>query len=226
VNRRRWALAAGAAGLVSAFWLLPLALRQVPFFRVRQVEVVGARFLAPESVLVALELRPRRHLFDDNDEVAKRAAALPGVVEARVERRLPGTLRVALVQREPVAFAPGANGLIALDAEGAPLPYDPAATGLGLPLVPRPDSLVVQALWVVRATDSSLFGQVQAAHRAVGGAVVLDLAGQQIVLAGVPTAREIRAVGAVRRHLAETGRRAAQLDARFAGRIIARRSRA
>ena len=226
MNRRRWALAATAAGLVAAFWLLPLALRQVPFFRVRQVELVGARFLAPESVLVALDLDRDRHLFDDNDDVTARATALPGVTDVRVQRRLPGTLRIVLVQREPVAFAPGAEGLVAVDADAVPLPYDPAATGLALPLVPRPDSLLARALWVVRATDSSLFGEVQAAHLAAGGAVVLDLTGQQIVLDGVPTAREIRAVGAVRRHLAETGRRAAQLDARFAGRIIARRSRA
>ncbi len=224
MKRRRWALA--VAGLVSAFWLSPLALRQTSFFRVRQVELVGARFLAPESVLVALQLGPTRHLFDDNDDLARRAAALPGVVAANVERRLPGTLRIVLVQREPVAFTPGEGGLVALDADAVPLPYDPAATGLTLPLVPRPDSLLVQALWVVRATDSTLFGEVQTAQLRSGGAVVLDLAGQQIVLDGVPTARQIRAVSAVRRHLAETGRRAAQLDARFAGRIIARRSRA
>jgi cell division septal protein FtsQ len=148
-----------------------------------------------------------------------------GVVSARVERRLPGTLRIVVEERAPLAFSPASNGLAALDANGRALPYDPAATGLELPLVPRPDSLVLGALARVRAADSSLYQEVESAQRGPAGSVVLVLGDRRVVLRGQPSPEDVQAVAAVRRHLAESGRPYAELDARFAGWVVARRSR-
>ncbi len=219
-------LFAGAGALLLAGVVVgPLALRQLSFFRVRRVELVGTRYLSPEQLVAQLALKPDQNLFDDAGEIARRAEQVAGVVSARVERRLPGTLRIVVVERAPLAFAPAPSGLVALDADGRPLPYDPAATGLELPLVPRPDSLVLGALARVRDADSTLYQDIEAAQRGPWGAVVLELGQRRVMLRGIPTIEDVQAVAAVRRHLAASGRPYAELDARFAGWVVARRSR-
>lgn len=219
-------LFAGAAALLLGGAVLsPLVLRQVGFFRVRRVELVGTRYLAPEQLVARLGLAPEQNLFDDTGEIAERVERVGGVVSARVERRLPGTLRIIVVERVPVAFAPGESGLVPLDAAGRALPYDPAATGLELPLVPRADSLVLGALARVRAADSALYQDVDAAQRGEAGAVLLEVGQRRVMLRGIPTIEEVQAVAAVRRHLAASGRPYAELDARFEGWVVARRSR-
>lgn len=224
---RGWAAwFAGAAALLLAGVLLgPLGLRQLAFFRVRRVELEGTRYLAPEQLVARLGLAPDQNLFDDTGEIARRVERLGGVVSARVERRLPGTLRITVVERVPVAFAPGADGMVPLDATGQALPYDPAATGLALPLVPRADSLVLGALALVRAADSALYQDVDAARRGEANSVLLELGQRRVMLRADPTIDEVEAVAAVRRHLAATDRPYAELDARFEGWVVARRGR-
>lgn len=222
--KRGYRVAIVSASAIAAVAAAPLALRHVGFFRVRQIELVGVRYLAPDTVVAALGLRPRQNVFDDLDRMEGELLRLPGVVQAGVERRLPGTLRVSVVERVPVAFAPGADRLVAFDGEGRPLPYDPAATGLDLPVISRLDSLLVRTLSVVRLADSALFQEVDAARRTEGGSIVLALGARRVLLPGVPAVEDVRAVGAVRRHLATTGRRYGELDARFGGWIVVRRA--
>lgn len=206
-----------------AAWLSPLALRRVDFFKVRRVELVGVRYLAPETVLEALKLEPDRNLFDDNGPPERRAGAIPGVVRANVRRRLPATLRVELVERVPVAFVPGDSGLVPLDEEARVLPYDPAESGLDLPIVPLIEPAVVRALGVVRLADSALYQEVVAARRGGRNTIILELEQQQVLLQEIPDVGDIRSVEAVRRHLVANGRPFDQLDARFAGWVIVRR---
>jgi len=218
-------LAVALAGAVlAAVWLGPLALRELGVFRVRRVELVGTRYLAPDRLVARLGLQPDQNLFDDVRAIARRAEQVPGVVSARVERRLPGTLRIVVVERAPVAFAPGPNGLVALDADAEQLPYDPAATGLDLPVVPRPDSVVLGALARVRAADSTLYQEVQTAELGPNGVVIVHLGARRLLLRGVPPLEVVQAVAAVRRHLAMSGRRYAELDARYRGWVVVRRS--
>jgi cell division protein FtsQ len=199
-------------------------LRHVPFFRVRQVELRGVRYLSPERVLAALGIGRDQNLFDDTGPVVRAAEALSGVVSASVERRLPGTLRVTLVERAPVALASGPRGMVPLDCDAHPLPYDPAATGMDLPLVERADTVLVQALCTVRAADTALFQSVDEVRHVGTQSVALEMGAQRVMLRSVPTSDDIRAVGAVRRHLAQTGRAYAELDARFAGWVVVRRT--
>lgn len=220
--KRTPVLAAAAAGMLVAGGLLgPVALRRVGFFRLRRLELIGVRYLAPEQLATQLRLRRDQNLFEDAGEIVRRAKQVAGVVSAKVERRLPGTLRVVIVEREPLALAPGPDGLVVLGERG-PLPYDPAATGLDLPLVPRPDSLVLSALARVRAADSALYQEVDAAERGAG-AVILEMGHRRVMVRGIPTREEVQAVAAVRRYLAGTRRPYAELDARFAGWVVARR---
>jgi cell division septal protein FtsQ len=216
----RWGL--GVAALLALAAASPLLLRQVPFFAVRRVEIVGAQYLAGEQLVTALHLAPDQNLFDPLGAAEESVTAVPGVERAWVSRRLPGTLRVTVVEREPVGLVSTDTGMVPLDCDGQPLPYDPARAGVALPILEQADSILTRALCVVRASDSTLFDAVQTVRLGRGQDVVLDLQDQRVWLRSAPTTTDIGAVAAVRRHLASTGRSFAELDARYQGRVYAR----
>lgn len=197
----------------------PLVLRHIAFFRVRQVELVGVLYNVPEQVLQNLNLGPQRNLFASVSDVREKALRLPGIEGVQVERRLPGTLRIVVREKRPVAFVPGQTGLEVMDGQGQPLAYDPAARGFDLPLAER-DSVVLRTLEIVRAVDSVLYSEVSFARRGQGGAVILELDGSRVILRGLPTTVEVAAVDVVRRHLAAAQRDFEQLDARFARKVF------
>ncbi|HEX5388106.1 MAG TPA: FtsQ-type POTRA domain-containing protein [Gemmatimonadales bacterium] len=222
----RLTVVAGLAGALALGLLVwfggPVVLRRFDFFRVRRIEVNGARYLAPEAVAAALRLGPRATVFDDRDVLARRVFSVPGVERADVGRRLPGTLVVTVVEREPVALTPrGAKGLAALDARGRLLPYDPAFAAPDLPVVVRADSVVAGVLDVVRDADPALFARISTASD-IRGDVLLDLGGRRLWLRGNATAEDIRAVTAVVQDLARRNRGYQELDGRFSGQVIVR----
>lgn len=223
MRRRLLAATIGSAILAAGVFTAPLLLRQVEFFSVRRVELFGVRYLSPEAVLSALHLEPDQNLFDDRRGLERRALSIPGVVEARVERRLPATLRVWITERVPVAFTAGPDGLVALDLDGHRLPYDPAATGLDLPVVERPDTLLVRMLWLLRVADSTLFRDVNVAARGPQGTVILEFGEDRIQARATSTVEQMRAAGAVRRHLAQSGRAYNELDLCYEGWVVVRR---
>jgi cell division protein FtsQ len=138
----------------------PAALQPFDFFRVRRVELVGVRYLAPETVVGAVALRPDASVWDRIGPLAERVRGLAGVGDASVSRRMPGTLRITVREVEPVALAAGADGMITVAADGRPLPYDPSRVAVDVPVVERPEVVLVAALAAVRAADPSLFAQV------------------------------------------------------------------
>lgn len=224
--RRVVLLGLAVALIVGAIAVTPRLLRHVSFFRVRRVELVGLHYLAPDRVLDALDLGAQRNLFDPLGGVQNRGLAIPGVIGLRIARRLPGTLRVTVEEQIPIAFAPGPNGLVSLDASARPLPYDAAVTGFDLPLVPRPDSVLTRALAAVQAVDSTLYEAIDGAHRAADGSIALDLDRRVILLPPAPTPDGVRAVAMVRWHLMQSGQPYAALDARYSGWVVVRRGNA
>jgi hypothetical protein len=223
-RRARQALVLGGAALVGMLGLV--VARQVPFFRIRRIEVTGVRYLEPARVVAALELEAEQNLFDPLGDAARRVRALEAVEAVRLDRRVPGTLRVVVVERPPAALLSTREGRVALDCAGHQLPYDPARSGLALPLVARRDTLLVRALCVVRVADSALYDAVDLARAGPGGVVILDLGRIHVRLRSMPTTDEVRAVGLVRRHLLATGRGFTELDGRYADRVYVRRSAA
>jgi hypothetical protein len=233
VKRRlpRRAVAWGGAVLAAlALWLAaPSALRRLAFFRVRQVEVVGVKNLDPDAVLSALRLDPRASVFDDTRLLADRVRGLAGVADARVVRRLPAALKVIVREVEPVALVPGAGGLVAVDAGGRSLPFDPTRAGgagsLDLPIAQVADSGIVQVLGRIQAFDPVLFQDIDAARRFGGtrGDVLLELGSHRVLLARDAGPEVVQAVVLVARDLAAKARRYAELDARYAGQVVVRR---
>lgn len=207
-------------------WWGPRLLRPLAFFAVRRVEVVGTRYLSPVAVVAALALTRESSVWDDLGRLESRLKAMGGVSGARVSRYLPGTLRVAVKEIEPVALAEGPEGLVPVGRDGRPLPYDPRAAPVDAPVVARPEEPVVAALAVVQATDLGFYAEVSAARLARGGEVVLELNEGWVRLGTPVDPAAVRSVSAVRRDL--LARRVAwgELDARYKGWVIVRPRRA
>lgn len=222
---RRVLLWAGAAMAVMAFWMAaPLALRRMAFFRVRQVELVGIRFLDADRVLAALRMSPEASVFDDTDVLAERLRGLDGVADASVIRRPPASLKVIVHEIEPVALVlSGRGALAAVDADGRPLPFD--LESLDLPIVQAADSAVVGVLARVLAFDPALYQAIDAARRidTQRGGVVLELGTHRVLLSRDAGPEVIQAVMLVARDLAAKARSYAELDGRYAGQVVVRR---
>ncbi len=228
--RRRLVFAlAGAAVALGVLVLTPRVLRPMAFFRVRQIELLGVRYVSPDDVLESLQLRPAQSVFDDLDVLEERASRVGGVVQVRVKRVLPGTLRVDVSERIPIAFAPGPEGFVTLDALARPLPFDPTTSAVDLPIVARPDTLLVGALGAVRFASRDLYDEVDWVETVRGGAGVggvrLVLGDRRILMPAVPAVSDVDAVLAVRELLARTGSEYEELDARYGGWIVVRRRR-
>ncbi|MGH7701255.1 MAG: cell division protein FtsQ/DivIB [Gemmatimonadales bacterium] len=229
---RRTGLAAGLglAGVGLGLWFgAPRVLRQLDLFRLRRVELVGVRHLAPDTVIAALRLGPQASVFVDRDLLADRVRGLAGVDEAWVERRYPGALAVRVRETEAVALTPaqGEQGgrLVVLDGRGRVLPFDPARSGLDLPLARSADAGVAAVLGLVRGVDPALFREIVTARATVRGDVVLELESGRVLLRRDAGPEDIRAVVLVAQDLAARARRYAELDARYAGQVVVRRRR-
>ena len=223
---------AGAAIAVMAIWMTaPLALRRMRFFRVRQVEIIGIRYLDADQVLGALRLPAQASVFDDTQLLVERLRGLDGVADASVSRRPPGSLKVIVREIEPVALLMSGRGALApVDADARALPFD--LTSLDLPIVRSggggADSDVVGLLARVQAVDPALFQTIDAARRTETsrGDVLLELSGEgahRVLLSRDAGPEVIEAVVMVARDLAAKARRYAELDARFAGQVVVRR---
>ncbi len=226
--RRRLGLAlAGAAVALGGLVLTPRVLRPMAFFRVRQIELLGVRYVSPDDVLESLQLRLDQSVFDDLDVLEERASRVGGVVQARVKRVLPGTLRVEVSERIPIAFAPGPEGFVTLDALARPLPFDPTTSAVDLPIVARPDTLLVGALGAVRFASRDLYDEVDWVETVRGdgggGGVRLVLGDHRILMPAVPAVSDVDAVLAVRELLARSGSEYEELDARYGGWVVVRR---
>ena len=151
--------------------------------------------------------------------------ALPGVTTAEVGRRLPGTLMVELQETTPVALASRGGDLVPLDRRGRVLPFDPLRSAPDLPFAANGDAQVAGVLGQVRDYDPDLFARIGAAWR-VGPDVVLEVGGRRLLFGAQVSAEDIRAVMAVEQALARSGRAYQELDGRFAGQVIVRRTRA
>ena len=232
--RRRLILAAASPWLRSALILLagaltagllanavPEFLQRLDYFRVRRVEIAGLQYLAPAKVIAALGLQSNATVFDDLAAAGRQLAALPGVISAEVERRLPGTLEIQVIEATPVALAPRNGGLALLDSSGNVLPFDPAVSAPDLPVAATADRRIARVLARVQEHDPQLFARVRTAWR-VRDDVLLDVDGRRFWFGPAVTAEDIRAVMAVAQDLARQGRNYEELDGRYAGQVIVR----
>jgi cell division protein FtsQ len=130
------ALALGAYGLA----------RETPMFAIQRIEIRGADPAAAAAVRKALvPLEGESLLALGRAEVARRAQALPYVVSAAYDRAFPHTLRVTIVEEQPLAVLHRGGDLFLVSARARVI----------RPLAPRA-LLELPRIWAGRATDVSL----------------------------------------------------------------------
>jgi cell division septal protein FtsQ len=229
-GRSRWLrlLSAGALAVVLllAGFGVPALLGRLAVFRVRQIELVGVRHLAPDAVIAALRLPAEASVFTDTRLLADRVRGLTGVAEAHVVRRLPAALKIEVREAEPAALVPSESrgALVVVDGEGRVLPFDPARTGLDLPIAASADRGVVGLLALIQSVDPALFQTITSARGLARGDVLLELGPRRVLLGRGAGPEVIRAVVLVAQDLAVKGRPYRELDARFAGQVVVRRT--
>lgn len=131
----RWLGVAVVAATLSALVAqTPRVLRRLEFFAVDQVEVVGTRYLAPLEALATSGIVRSANVFDDPEPWRQALLAHPLIADARIERRLPGTIVIRITETEPVALARTPE-LVPVDGTGRVLPIDPTAKSIDLPVL-------------------------------------------------------------------------------------------
>ena len=91
-----------AVGLVAAFGSGIYAIGISPTFAVRTLDIHGATFTSDSIVRAILGMDDSPNAFRlDTDSAAQQLARLPAVESASVQVRLPGTVEVTLVERQP-----------------------------------------------------------------------------------------------------------------------------
>ena len=218
--KRRLVFAAAGLGICLLVWGGYQGLRRLSFFDIRRVELVGGHYLTPAAVARALQIPAGTSIFDDLDPLLERVKAMPGVREARISRRLPGSLRVTIREAEAIALTERNGRLVPLDARGRPLPFDPTLPADDLPLAPA-DSAVAAVLALIRDTDPELYRGIDRGAR-VRQDVALEVSGGRVLFRADATSDEVRDLVLILGLLAREGRAWRELDARFTSRIVVR----
>jgi cell division protein FtsQ len=134
---------------------------------VTSVEVEGRHEASPEAILAALGVERGSPILALDPAAAKaRLEALPWIRAAAVERHFPDTIRVRLVERQPVAFWQRHNKLVLVDRDGVELATDHLDSyGSLLVLVGDDAPTQAGALHELLATEPALASRVEAAVR-------------------------------------------------------------
>ena len=157
------------------------------------------------------------------------------ILRVIVERDLPGTLRVMVTERTPVAFVPARDGVRPADATGTVLPIDPATTPLDLPVATSADSALLSVLDGLRQNAPTIYARVTQAGRVGDDELRFTLTGGAVGAAGPAMANTIvvrtspdvtvarfKDILPVEADLARNHLRAVELDLRFHDQVIAR----
>jgi cell division protein FtsQ len=137
---------------------------------VGNVQVEGRRRAGRDAVLSAVGVaRGTPILAVDPADAKQRLEAVPWIRSASVERRLPDTLHIRLVERQPLAFWQQHGKLVLIDHDGVVVPTE-RLDGFGnLIVLVGPDAPAQGAALIdMLATEPALAAHVTAAVR-VGG---------------------------------------------------------
>jgi cell division protein FtsQ len=139
-------------------------------FRVVDIRVEGRETTDRRTILDALGARPGTPILAVDPVRAKqKLESLPWVRSAAIERRLPDTLYVRLVEREPMALWQHGGKIELIDRTGAVIPVARLDRFAELPMVVGEDAASHAAeLLAMLASEPDLAARVTAAVR-VGG---------------------------------------------------------
>ena len=215
-------IAIGLVLLAGAPVLAPLLLRQLAFFRVRKVEIIGARYVSAGEVVERLHVDTNASIWDPTGPLVARLASHPQFRRVSVRRKLPGTLVVDVDENLPVGLVATTDGLKAYDARGVALPIDLARTPIDAPILPRRDLAMLKLLGLLRAEAPALYDRVSEIRVVDADEVLIELDGTPVrAMRDVSTTR-LTEIEPVEKDLARRGLHAAELDLRYKDQVIAR----
>lgn len=207
--------------VVSPLWA-PLLLRRMAFFRVRRIEIVGARYVAPGDILARLHVDTLASVWDPTAPLANRVAAQTGILRADVQRKLPGTLVIEIIERTPVALVPASTGFRVYDERGVVLPIDPTRVPVDAPVLMERDTALLRLLGAMRSGRPSLYGRVSAVQRVGKNELILRLKTLPVRAMMNVTLDRLSDIDPVEADLGRKQLRVAELDLRFRDQVIAR----
>jgi cell division protein FtsQ len=221
----RWRIVAAAVVVVIAL-LAPLwgprVLAELAYFRVRRVEIVGARFVQPSDILSRLHVDTMSSVWQPMRPLEGRIASHPGVRSVRVSRQLPGTLVVQISERSPVALVPTPAGLVPIDERGAALPIDLTRTTVDAPIVAYRDAAIFRLLGRLHDDAPELYGRVSEVSRVSGDEVLLRISSVPVRAMADVSVERLTDVSPVEADLARRQLRAIEIDLRYRDQVIAR----
>lgn len=228
-SRRDWRRLAKPAGialgvfllLLSPFWA-PKILRHMDFFHVRHVEVVGAKYLDPDEILLRLRVDTTGSVWDPTDDMQARVAAHPLVSAVTIDRKLPGTLVVKIVEHAPVALVPGQTGFKAYDERAVALPIDPTLADVDVPILFARDSALLRLLGAVRTKAPALYARMSEIRKDAQGEITFVLDSLPVRTFSDVTLQRLTDLELVESDLARRRVRVTELDLRFRDQVIAR----
>jgi cell division protein FtsQ len=212
---------------------------RLPYFRVVEIQVEGNLQVAAQEIIDSLGLHPGTSILEvDLEEMARRVLANPWIKEASVQRRLPLSLTIQVVERTPEAvfiadrrYLLSADGVIlaVLAADDLPtLPTLRAAAPRRIAIGERVlTPQVVQGLSLWRQFQLANAIQGERAHEIVmmgDGSYVVNL-GQQmpaIRLHAQDLEGQLRRLGAALAASHQGLDRFADVDLRFRDRVVLR----
>ena len=222
----RWIRGVGfllALGIVvGAPWWGPQALARLDFFHARRVIFEGVRYARPTELVARLKVDTLQSVWQPLEPLAERVGAHPMVASVVVERQLPGTLLLRVVEREPVAYVPRQGRLEPADATGRPLPIDPARYPLDVPVAASADSALLHLLDGLRKDAPRLYARVSHGERAGTDEMRFELGGVTVRTTSDVTVARFKDILPVEADLARNNLRAVELDLRFRDQVIAR----
>lgn len=141
-----------------------LALSVKGGFRVEQVNVVGREQTDPKALLAAAGLRRGDPILAFDPEAARqRIESLAWVASAAVERRLPDTVAITIVERKPIALWQHNEKITLIDAAGSNLGSVAIESAPALPLIVGGDAPAhVSELLAALADHPEIAKRVQA----------------------------------------------------------------
>jgi cell division protein FtsQ len=221
-KRRTFLWASLALGLGAAVWAAFFS----PLLAVRDVRIVGARH-TPRGAVVRAALGAGDNILSMAPaHVAEKVSRLPWVKHVRVDRMLPGTVRVEIKERSPAALVTEGSRSYTVDVRGHVLAR--GATNKGLPLIAqgatpgdRVGARLSQpgaraALAIYRSMPPRLSGRVVALIAPTPERVTVSLDDGTLIRYGAAyrLAAKHKVVGALFRRLSQEGRSPGYIDVR------------
>src|SRR6266513_4290463 len=224
------------AVIMSAAWGVRAGARQMAFFRVRSVEVRGARYLQPSEIISRLKVDTLASLWDDLTPYRDRIRGHPQIADVTISRRMPGTIVVTIKENLPVALIQTPTGLLPYDSLGKQLPIGPARTSLDLPIVATDDPVLLKLVGAIRATEPRVFARIEEVRRTGRDEILLTLSRcssatdsvtpeKGTLLVRVPVGLSVERLAdifPVATDLARRQARVGELDLRYRDQVIAR----